>query len=94
MSLVFLRTLAPRVAPAQSMGFQSVVWRWFSQKLHSGAKKRFRGTARGALKRKAAYNRHNTGLKRPGTQARKRNTTELVANAAIVRRIKTMIGRR
>ena len=89
--LQYLRRALRAAPPAE---INNALLRFFSNKLHSGAKKRFRGTARGALKRKAACNRHNTGLKRPGTQARKRNTTELVANAAIVRRIKTMIGRR
>lgn len=83
---------ALRAAPPPAAGMALV--RFFSNKLHSGAKKRFRGTARGALKRKAAGNRHNTGLKRPGTQARKRASTELVASPAIVRRIKAMIGAR
>ena len=92
--LQYLRR-ALRAAPPPAAGdalLRSL--RFFSHKLHSGAKKRFRGTARGALKRKAAGNRHNTGLKRPGTQARKRASTELVASPAIVRRIKAMIGAR
>ena len=88
--LQYLRR-ALRAAP---QGGGDALIRFFSNKLHSGAKKRFRGTARGALKRKAAGNRHNTGLKRPGTQARKRASTELVASPAIVRRIKAMIGAR
>ena len=81
------------IAPPPA-GSTSALLRFFSNKLHSGAKKRFRGTARGALKRKAAGNRHNTGLKRPGTQARKRASTELVASPAIGRRSKAMIGAR
>ena len=89
--LQYLRR-ALRAAPPPPAGH--ALLRFFSNKLHSGAKKRFRGTARGALKRKAAGNRHNTGLKRPGTQARKRASTELVASPAIVRRIKAMIGAR
>jgi ribosomal protein L35 len=89
--LQYLRR-ALRAAPPPAAG--DALLRFFSNKLHSGAKKRFRGTARGALKRKAAGNRHNTGLKRPGTQARKRASTELVASPAIVRRIKAMIGAR
>jgi ribosomal protein L35 len=89
--LQYLRRALRAAPPA---GSADALIRFFSNKLHSGAKKRFRGTARGALKRKAAGNRHNTGLKRPGTQARKRASTELVASPAIVRRIKAMIGAR
>ena len=89
--LQYLRRALRAAPPA---GGADALLRFFSNKLHSGAKKRFRGTARGALKRKAAGNRHNTGLKRPGTQARKRASTELVASPAIVRRIKAMIGAR
>ena len=91
--LQYLRR-ALRAAPPPAAGGAESLLRFFSNKLHSGAKKRFRGTARGAIKRKAAGNRHNTGLKRPGTQARKRASTELVASPAIVRRIKAMIGAR
>ena len=46
--------------------------RWLSNKRHSGAKKRFRATQRGAIKRKAAGMGHNTGLRRQHRQTRKR----------------------
>lgn len=93
MSQVWLRALA-RLAPSPSPSLAGGVARWFSNKLSSAAKKRFRATARGALKRKSAGMRHNTGLKRPGVQSRKRGTRELVASPAIVRKVKTMIGAR
>ena len=87
-----------RAAPAPAVplpfGPNNVFVRWFSQKLSSAAKKRFRGTGRGALKRRAAGMRHNTVLKRQSTLSRKRGNTELVATPAIVRKIKRMIGAR
>jgi ribosomal protein L35 len=91
MSQVWLRALA-RLAPSPSPSLAGGVARWFSNKLSSAAKKRFRGTGRGVIKRKSQGMRHNTGMKRPGVQARKRGTRELVGTPSIVRKIKRMIG--
>ena len=68
----------------------ALAWRFY--KTSSGAKKRFRLTKRGVLKRKADGMRHNTGLKRPSRQSRKRAITT-IASAKIVRRLRRMIGR-
>ena len=83
------RALLATRAPAA----QHFLARWLSNKRHSGAKKRFRATQRGAIKRKAAGMGHNTGLRRQHRQARKRAQTELVANPAILRTVRRMIGR-
>lgn len=93
MSGVFLRAFsAVRAAALHSPPFSGGAARWFSNKLSSAAKKRFRGTGRGVIKRKSQGMRHNTGMKRPGVQARKRGTRELVGTPSIVRKIKRMIG--
>ena len=76
-----------------SVGARDLLARMLSNKRHSGAKKRFRATQRGAIKRKAAGMGHNTGLRRQHRQARKRAQTELVANPAILRTVRRMIGR-
>ena len=67
--------------------------RMLSNNRHSGAKKRFRATQRGAIKRKAAGMGHNTGLRRQHRQTRKRAQTSLVATPAILRTVRRMIGR-
>ena len=74
-------------------GARDLLARFLSNKRHSGAKKRFRAMQRGAIKRKAAGMGHNTGLRRQHRQARKRAQTELVANPAILRTVRRMIGR-
>lgn len=61
-------------------------------KAHSGAKKRFRGTGRGAIKRKAAGTGHNTGLRRQHVQTRKRAQKTLVATPKIHITVRRMIG--
>ena len=80
--------LSPRAPAAQHF-----LARWLSNKRHSGAKKRFRATQRGAIKRKAAGMGHNTGLRRQHRQTRKRAQTSLVATPAILRTVRRMIGR-
>jgi len=75
------------------VGARDLLARMLSNKRHSGAKKRFRATQRGAIKRKAAGMGHNTGLRRQHRQTRKRAQTELVANPAILRTVRRMIGR-
>ena len=72
---------------------RDVLARWLSNKRHSGAKKRFRATQRGAIKRKAAGMGHNTGLRPQHRQTRKRAQTSLVATPAILRTVRRMIGR-
>ena len=73
---------------------RDVLARWLSSnKRHSGAKKRFRATQRGAIKRKAAGMGHNTGLRRQHRQTRKRAQTSLVVTPAILCTVRRMIGR-
>ena len=83
------RALLATRAPAAC----NLLARFLSNKRHSGAKKRFRATQRGAIKRKAAGMGHNTGLRRQHRQTRKRAQTSLVATPAILRTVRRMIGR-
>ena len=85
-ALALLATRAP-------LGARDLLARMLSNKRHSGAKKRFRATQRGAIKRKAAGMGHNTGLRRQHRQTRKRAQTSLVATPAILRTVRRMIGR-
>ncbi len=48
-------------------------------KTHSGAKKRFRKTARGKLRARHAMLSHNTGKKRPGRKRRLRRPMEIAS---------------
>ena len=81
------------LATRAPFGARDLLARFLSNKRHSGAKKRFRATQRGAIKRKAAGMGHNTGLRRQHRQTRKRAQTSLVATPAILRTVRRMIGR-
>ena len=48
-------------------------------KTHSGAKKRFRKTARGKLRARHAMLSHNTGKKRPGRKRRLKRPMEIAS---------------
>ena len=58
------------LATRAPLGARDLLARMLSNKRHSGAKKRFRATQRGAIKRKAAGMGHNTGLRRQHRQTR------------------------